>query len=216
LGIPFRIEICGGIASGKTTLANLLKGHAEVVLENFTATPFWEPFYETPGRYSFEAEVSFLLQHYHQIKRQRFDGSESITVCDFSYSLDRAYSAVSLEAGEFRAFEAVYQRVRADSAAPALLIQLRCSPETQMRRIEARARRVESGIKLQFLHSLNTAIDREIAIASELVPTLSIDSETNDFAHDAETKAACRQQILKKISVVESGRGEEVQDSTDG
>ena len=141
MGIPFRIEICGGIASGKTTLANLLKGHAEVVLENFTATPFWEPFYETPGRYSFEAEVSFLLQHYHQIKRQRFDGSESITVCDFSYSLDRAYSAVSLEAGEFRAFEAVYQRVRADSAAPALLIQLRCSPETQMRRIEARARR---------------------------------------------------------------------------
>jgi deoxyguanosine kinase len=200
LGAPFRIEICGGIASGKTTLANLLKGHAEVVLENFTATPFWEPFYETPGRYSFEAEISFLLQHYHQIKRQRFNGSgERITVCDFSYTLDRAYSAVSLEADEFRAFEAVYQRVLADSAAPALLIQLRCSPEAQLRRIEARARKVESGIKLQFLHSLNTAIDREIAIARELVPTISIDSETNDFARDAETKAAYRQHILKKV-----------------
>ncbi len=177
-------------------------------MENFTATPFWEPFYETPGRYSFEAEVSFLLQHYHQIKRQRFDGSgEKITVCDFSYSLDRAYSAVSLEAEEFSAFEAVYQRVLADSAAPALLIQLRCSPEAQLRRIEARARRVESGIKLQFLQSLNAAIDQEIVIARESVPTLSIDSETNDFARDVGTKAAYRQQILKKVSELWSPEG---------
>lgn len=48
---------------------------------------------------------------------------------------------------------------------------------------EARARRVESGITLQFLRSLRTAIDREISNARESVPTVSIDSETNNFVN---------------------------------
>jgi len=66
---------------------------------------------------------------------------------------------------------------------------------------------VEAGIKLQFLHSLNTAIEREIAMARELVPTLSIDSETNDFARDSETKAVYRQQILKRVFELSSLTG---------
>lgn len=197
----FRIEICGGIASGKTTLANLLYGYAELILEDFTTTPFWAPFYETPGLYSFEAEVSFLLHHYHQIKRRRFEGhGQGILVCDFSYRLDRAYSAVSLAGGEFQAFDGIYNQVLTDSAAPRLLIHLQCSAETQMRRIRARARKVESGITVQFLSSLNAAIDREIAVARESVPIFSINSDISNFADHVDAKAQHQQEILKRVS----------------
>jgi deoxyadenosine/deoxycytidine kinase len=196
----FRIEICGGIASGKTTMASLFDAHAELALEDFTATPFWRPFYETPGFYNFEAELSFLLQHYHQIKRRSLEGGgRDILVCDFSYRLDRAYSTVSLEGREFQAFEGVYKQVLTDSIGPGLLIHLQCTPETQMQRIRARARKVESGITIQFLDSLNAAIEREIALARGSVPIVSIDSETSNFAHDAETKTRYRHQILNRV-----------------
>jgi hypothetical protein len=65
---------------------------------------------------------------------------------------------------------------------------------------------MESGITLRFLHSLNTAIDQEIAIARELLPTLSIDSETNDFAREPETRAAYRQQIIKRSLSCRAGQ----------
>ena len=198
---PFRIEICGGIASGKTTLAKLFKSHADLLFEDFTATPFWKPFYETPGPYNFEAEVSFLLQHYHQVKRRKLDRhGRDMVVCDFSYRLDRAYSTVSLDAREFHAFEAIYNHVLTDTTPPGLLIQLRCSAETQMQRINARARTVESGITVHFLRSLNAAIDREISIAVESMPTVSLDSETQDFAHDVKVTTRIRRQIMRKVS----------------
>ncbi|HRP37690.1 MAG TPA: deoxynucleoside kinase, partial [Candidatus Dojkabacteria bacterium] len=45
-----RIEICGGIASGKTTLANLLaRLDIEPILENFQTNPFWQAFYNDPA-----------------------------------------------------------------------------------------------------------------------------------------------------------------------
>jgi deoxyguanosine kinase len=173
------------------------------MLEDFTSTPFWTAFYQTPGIYSFEAEVSFILQHYHQIKRQRVEGKgEGILVCDFSYRLDRAYSAVSLDRAEFHAFEAVYQQVSGDSAPPGLLIHLQCSAETQMQRIEARARKVESRIRVDFLRTLNTAIDREVGLACKSMPVLSLDSEGSNFADDADTKERYVRKILERVSEI--------------
>lgn len=197
---PFRIEICGGIASGKTTFAALFESHADLLFEDFATTPFWKPFYETPGFFNFEAEVSFLLHHYHQVKKKGLEHNGTrIVVCDFSYRLDRAYSGVSLSHEEFEAFEAVYNRVLADSANPQLLIHLRCSPETQLRRINARARSVESKITLEFLGSLNAAVDREIKIADS-IPVVSVDSENQDFANDAEVRNGLCQQTLRRVS----------------
>jgi len=198
---PFRIEVSGGIASGKTTFAALFESHADLLFEDFAATPFWKPFYETPGLFNFEAEVSFLLHHYHQVKKKALEHNGTrIVVCDFSYRLDRAYSAVSLSNEEFGAFEAVYKRVLADSANPQLLIHVRCSPETQMRRINARARSVESKITLEFLGSLNAAVDREMNTWAGLIPILSVDSENQDFANDAAVRNRLRQQTLERVS----------------
>ena len=46
-----RIEICGGIATGKTSLARSLAHHGpyQLVEERFREIPFWEKFYTAPN-----------------------------------------------------------------------------------------------------------------------------------------------------------------------
>src|SRR5262245_59019820 len=91
-----RIEIAGGIASGKTTLARLLgqSGRIKAVHEQFRKNPFFEAFYRDPAGTAFETELTFLLQHYHlQRKAMRLDGSYCV---DFSAVLDHAYACVTL------------------------------------------------------------------------------------------------------------------------
>jgi deoxyadenosine/deoxycytidine kinase len=63
------IQICGRIASGKTTLAKLFRNKdIHLVLEDFQTNPFWKAFYDNPIQYAFEAKITFLFQDYHQIK----------------------------------------------------------------------------------------------------------------------------------------------------
>ena len=79
-----RIEICGGIASGKTTFAALVSriGY-ESISESFVTNPFWDAFYSEPGSYIFETEITFALQQYHQVKKQL--GAAKPIVCDYSF-----------------------------------------------------------------------------------------------------------------------------------
>ena len=56
-----RIEICGGIASGKTSLANSLKKYGfYAVHEQLGNITFLDEFYSNPELFKFETEISFL------------------------------------------------------------------------------------------------------------------------------------------------------------
>src|SRR3990167_5882637 len=101
-----RLEICGGIASGKTTLLNLLKtnGYKNIIHENFQINPFWEPFYSNPGKYIFETEITFTLQHYHQIKEIV---ANELIITDYSFVLDLAYAKIELNGNKFLIFEQI-------------------------------------------------------------------------------------------------------------
>src|SRR5688572_12438580 len=81
-----RIEVSGGIAAGKTTLAKLMRDYGfNAVLENYRANPFIRSFYSNPTGYAFETEITFLLQHYSQIKTS--SAGQQILICDYSLYL---------------------------------------------------------------------------------------------------------------------------------
>ena len=178
-----RIEICGGIASGKTTFAKLLSRLGfSVILEDFKSNPFWQAFYSDPSKYAFETEISFMLQHYHQIKKGGFD--RNIITCDYSFWLDRAYAAIGLKGSHLTTFKLVYKEIRKELSAPELTIYLLCDPPTELSRIRERGRAVEAGIGIEFLETLNAAIETEMRLAAKGHNIVKIDSTRNNFACD--------------------------------
>ncbi len=193
-----RIEICGGVASGKTTLATLLKDEGFVpVFEDFQTNPFWKQFYADPKRFAFEAEVTFLLQHYSQIKLA--SETKGVIVCDFSFLLDRAYVDVTLESGQRDVFLAVYDEVRRSLQPLSLLIHLRCGEDEELARIRRRARAAERGTQIDYLAAVNAAVEHHVAEIKSDMQTLEIDSERNNFAIDQETRKRVAKSILDSL-----------------
>ena len=182
-----RIEICGGIASGKTTFASLLRRLSFApIFENFRINPFLEAFYQDPAKYAFETEISFLLLHYHQVKKE--SEFKMVRVCDFSMTQDLAYARMGLNGTKFQTFNTVYNEIKRDLGHPQLLVHLKCDAQTELQRIRNRAREIETSITIEFLENLNSAIEREVETIQADVEVISIDSETLNFATDEATK----------------------------
>lgn len=190
-----RIEICGGIASGKTSFARLFqRTRIKPIYEDFRANPFLKAFYARPDQYAFENEISFLLQHYHQIKAARIFNPSRPYICDFSLYLDKAYTAVTVR-GPKAAFDSVFQHVIADLSPPDLLVYLDCDAETQMRRIRRRRRKIEEGITLKYLQSLNSAIRSLVSKRKVVQQVISVNSMTEDFVSDPKVKKRARSKV---------------------
>jgi len=194
-----RIEICGGIASGKTTLATKLIKHpgAVGVFENFQANPFFSAFYTDPEKYAFETEVTFLLQHYHQIKSVTI---KDIIVCDFSLLLDRAYVDVTLSGSTQHVFLNVYNEIMKHLPPPELMIHLNCSAEEELKRIRKRARVTEESITLEYLDQINHSVEFHVSRVCREVRTLSIKSDRHNFAEDGVVEREIVNQILFSIT----------------
>lgn len=172
-----RIEICGGIASGKTTLANAL-GMAlnlEVIREDYRANPFLDDFYLAPERFAFETEVSFLLQHFHAIKASSSDSM----ICDYSLYQDYAYAKNNLSVSELTAFEQIYRELTHQAEVPSVILRTYCPPNLALQRIRDRGRRNESEIKVEYLESLSARIDDELNNVD--IKIVSVDTSLTDY-----------------------------------
>jgi deoxyadenosine/deoxycytidine kinase len=193
-----RLEICGGIASGKTTLAALLsKLGISPVYEDFSVNPFYKDFYHDPSANAFETEITFLLQHFHKIKtairRQMTFG------CDFSPTLDLAYADVTLKSRQQKVFKAVYQETRKTIGSPAFLIHLKCDPVEELRRIRRRRREPERSITTGYLTALNVALTSRFTRQSAHTKIIEIDSGRIDFAHDSDDQKKVLALIQKRL-----------------
>jgi len=176
---PLRIEICGNIASGKTTLCSSLADTGCIAVEEtFLQNPFISKFYEDPVRYSFETEISFVLQHYHSIKTIN---SSSPLVCDYSFVLDKAYADVTLATDRRNIFFSIADEIELEIGTPELLIHLQCPEEVLVERIRKRGRRFESSISVDYLKTLTMAIESRVAAAKEIATIVTINSHAVDF-----------------------------------
>lgn len=189
-----RIEICGGIAAGKTTLARMLSLFGMTAcLENFQANPFWRAFYADPVETAFETEITFLLQHYHEIKATA--KIANTFVCDFSLLLDVAYARVTLNSGQRKAFSAVYGEICRALPKPNLVIHLVCDPAIELERIRQRGRDVEQSVTVDYLASVNLSLGHVLNKGAKSWNVLTIDSAVVDFANDE----ADQQRVLESV-----------------
>lgn len=191
-----RIEICGGIASGKTTLAHLLADGTDygLVLENFRANPFWSRFYQKPELFMVEKNICFLAQHTGEIKSHI---SQELLVCDYAVFQDVAYASLCKENGHLDVMRKLFDYLYTPLQAPTLVVYLVCGSSVQLERIRARARAEEQAITLEYLDSLNQTISdflRQSLPAHTKI--LEICSDQVDFVHNKDSCSTIRENIL--------------------
>ncbi len=201
-----RIEVCGGIASGKTSFVVLLsKLRITTGLENFSNNPFLVDFYDDSPEFAFETEITFVLQHYNTIKKHA--KLRTLAAFDFSLALDLAYAGITLRKDDRETFDIVYQAVAKKIGLPLLIVRLRCSPDEELLRIRRRARQVERRIGREYLQHLDTALDRVLASTSfSNTAVLEIDSQRTDFV----TNPAAIVEVCQKIKARLDGLGQHV------
>lgn len=158
-----RIEICGAIASGKTTLTNAyLKFGKNTEFEDFSRISMLDDFYSDPLSVSFETEISFTLQHYYQIKKALRTGE--CTICDFSSVDDYAFALAILNEKEMEIYNQIFSYIIGQIGKPQKLIHLYASTDELILRIKKRGRENEQCINksslLEFEKSLSIAIDQ--------------------------------------------------------
>ncbi|MDR3355930.1 MAG: deoxynucleoside kinase [Spirochaetaceae bacterium] len=177
-----RIEVCGNIASGKTTFAVACgKMGCNIILEDFSSVPFLEDFYGNPDEFAFETETAFTLLHYYQLKKL---GSEP-GVCDFSLLDDYAFALTTLTEREFIIYEKMFDYIIAKIGIPQKIIRLDAPIDVLFNRINKRGRRDEHSISTNYLlriqENMNKAYSRKFAA----VPILEINTtDTSPSEYD--------------------------------
>lgn len=191
-----RIEVCGGIASGKTTFVKAIGTYLtrfSTVYEDFSSNTFLDDFYKNVSRYAYETEISFLLQHMHQIKCAMVDARD--LMCDFSIEQDYAYAINNLDSISKPSFDEIYKETIRQISLPDLVIFLQCPSSILLERIRMRGRENEMNIDLMYLDSTLQTLNNHISsIRSSIV---TIDSHQYDF-RKADDIEIVYTEILKK------------------
>lgn len=175
-----RIEICGGIAAGKTSLAMVLEQEGFVaVYEKFDANPFLNDFYvDKMLDNTFETEITFALLHYNWIKERSM---EERIVCDYALFQDWCYGKNNLSEQELSVFENVYKHLNEQIVSPALTIYLQCGVDCLLERIKMRGRVFEQSISRSYLEENIQILEKELNNKENV---LVIESDKYNFISD--------------------------------
>lgn len=175
-----RIELVGGLGIGKSTLCRALQGIGfNCIYENLKTNPFLADCFRDPQAFRFPSQMWFVLSKYHEIKK--FEKPSCVNVLDQSVMNVRAYTNMLFRDADPEALAIIDQcfgYMEKQTGQPDLLINLKCSPQEQMRRIRGRNRDHEKGVTLEYITELQTEINiliNEAKVDGQVV--MDIDTE---------------------------------------
>ena len=149
------LVIEGNIGAGKTSLASLLAEEtgSRLVLEAFSDNPFLAKFYEDPGRYAFQLELSFLSERYHQIKTElgHRDLFGQSVISDYFLAKSFIFSKYNLKDDEMKLFEKLFYIINLQAPKPDLYVYLHLPVEKLLENIKLRGRTYEKHIRYEYL-----------------------------------------------------------------
>ena len=156
-----RIELVGGLGIGKSTLCKALSNIGfNCIYENLKTNPFLADCFKNPEAFRFPSQMWFVLSKYHEIKK--FEKPGLINVLDQSVMNVKAYTSMLFREADADALTIINQcfaYMEKQTGQPDLLLNLRCSPEEQMRRIRGRNRDHEKAVTLDYITDLQTEIN---------------------------------------------------------
>jgi deoxyguanosine kinase len=185
-----RIEICGGIATGKSTLAARIaeSGQLRLVKESYRNIPFWIKFYGDTRGYALEKNLGFLLSHADAIP-ENADQQVDQVVCDYAMFQDLAYAKLG-PPEDLPTIISLHERLAKRLGPPTIIIHLTCSTATQMARIVHRGRGAEQSIPESYLLELRSKIEVGLheVVAESGADLIEYDTDQMNFFSD---QAAC-------------------------
>ncbi len=177
-----RIEICGAIASGKTTLMKAFSSITNnLVFEDFSKVSFLDMFYKNPSQYAFETEIAFTLQHYFQLKQASFNNE--LCVADFSLVGDYAFAHANLSEHEFVIYKQIFNLIIDKIGKPQKLLFLKSSPQILSRRILERGRENEQNIPEDYLNKIEVSLIQAVQAVYPNVPVVFINTNEISFTN---------------------------------
>lgn len=203
------IVIAGNIGAGKTTLVKILS-------ERLGFTPFYEPheenpyladFYEDMKSWSYHSQVYFLTRRL-KIHKELLQATGTV-VQDRSVYEDaqifarNLYLQGDLSQRDYQVYQDLYQILVSLLPMPSLIIYLRASVDTLMKRIACRGREYEAGISREYLGRLNELYEDWMGNFDQS-PVLIINSDDLDLV----SKPEHVDQVVRWVQNKLSGRTE--------
>jgi deoxyadenosine/deoxycytidine kinase len=183
------VAIAGNIGVGKSTLASFMRDrlgwepYYEAVVEN----PYLADFYSDMPRYAFHSQIFFLTRRLHS-HRSLLNAAGTV-VQDRCVYEDAEVFARNLHLqgamGErdYRTYEELYHVLVEFLPPPDLIVYLRASVDTLLRRISQRGRDYEKDISPRYLTQLNVLYEEWVDSFTR-APVLRVPSDRLDFVQN--------------------------------
>jgi deoxyadenosine/deoxycytidine kinase len=152
------IVIEGLIGAGKTSLTKKIaeQFNAKVILEQFAENPFLPKFYKEPDKYSFQLELSFLADRYHQLNKELITGDLFTTflISDYYFTKSLIFAKSTLADDEYRLFRNLFDIILTTLPKPDLYVYLHLDPSNALANIKKRGRDYEQSIDTEYLDNI--------------------------------------------------------------
>lgn len=180
------IAIAGNIGVGKSTLTSLLTERLgwEAFFEAVDDNPYLADFYRDMRQWSFHSQVFFLsrrLRHHHAILDRPGTVVQDRSVYeDAEIFAENLYRQAHMSERDYRTYRGLYEAMAMFLPPPDLVIYLRASVPTLLKRIRMRGRDYEQSVAPEYLEQLNLLYEEWIERFA-LCPVLTVPSDNLDF-----------------------------------
>jgi deoxyadenosine/deoxycytidine kinase len=180
------IAVAGNIGVGKSTLTALLTERLgwEALYEAVDDNPYLADFYRDMRQWSFHSQVFFLsrrLRHHHSILDRPGTVVQDRSVYeDAEIFAENLYRQGQMNQRDYATYRGLYEAMAMFLPPPDLVIYLRASVGTLLKRIHMRGRDYEQKVSGDYLEQLNQLYEEWIERFA-LCPVLTVPSDNLDF-----------------------------------
>ncbi|MCE5206931.1 MAG: deoxynucleoside kinase [Chloroflexi bacterium] len=205
------ILVAGNIGSGKTSLTERIGAQMgwKTAFESVVDNPYLPNFYQDMCSWSFHLQIFFLghraqqhLDMWNDPHSAIIDRSIYEDACIFSRAL---YQMGNLTELDYLTYRRVFDLIVKTLPPPSLLIYLEAPVEVLLKRIQRRARDMESGIDPDYLTLLDSYY-KDWVKTLDICPVLTIRTDDLDYVH----KAKHLKIVVERIEEMLSGKEEVV------
>lgn len=199
------IVVAGNIGSGKTSLTERIGNRMgwKTAFESVADNPYLPDFYKDMRTWSFRLQVYFLGHRSEQYLGLVADPVSCIldrSIYEDAYIFARALNHMgNLNEQDYHTYLRLYNLVVRNLPSPDLLIVLRAPVPVLMKRIQERARNIETGITSEYLELLDSFYS-DWLLDFDQCPVLTIQTENLDFVHQHKALDIVIDRINMKLS----------------